>query len=130
MRRMFQLAREEEDALDARGLSWETVTEGNTKWLIIHDYPLPSGYNHKVATAALRIPPIYPDDQIDMVYFHPALALSSGKGIGALSPTPIDGKMYQQWSRHRTSANPWRPDLDNIGTHLLQVDGWLSREVK
>ena len=29
--------------------------------------------------AALRIPLSYPDDQIDMVYFSPALALASGR---------------------------------------------------
>ena len=65
-----------------------------------------------------------------MVYFYPALALTSGTAIKQLTPSQIDGKQYQQWSRHRTSANPWRPGLDNICTHLLQVDSWLERELK
>jgi E2/UBC family protein E len=83
-----------------------------------------------VAAAALRIKPSYPDDDIDMVYFHPALALTSGKSIGQLSLLALDGKQYQQWSRHRTPANPWRPGLDNVCTHLLQVNNWLERELK
>jgi len=78
----------------------------------------------------LRIPPSYPDDQIDMVYFYPALALTSGKAIGQLSPLAFDGKQYQQWSRHRTAQNPWRPNLDNVCTHLLQVNNWLERELR
>jgi hypothetical protein len=95
----------------------------------VHAFPIPDGYNHRTATAGLRIPPSYPDDQIDMVYFSPALALASGGAIGALTLTTIDGTPFQQWSRHRTTANPWRPGLDDIGTHLLQVESWLAREV-
>jgi hypothetical protein len=65
-----------------------------------------------------------------MVYFLPTLALVSGKLIGQLSMQPFDGKQYQQWSRHRTAANPWRAGLDNVCTHLLQVDSWLERELR
>lgn len=130
MRRQFQLTEEDEECLAARGLKWETVVENNTKWLIVDAYPIPEKYNHRAAAAALRIPPSYPDDQIDMVYFSPALALVSGKVIKQLTPLTLDGKPYQQWSRHRTAENPWRPGLDNACTHLLQVDSWLERELK
>lgn len=130
MRKQFQLGEEDEECLAARGLAWEAILENNTKWIIVHEYPVPEGYNHRTADAALRIPPSYPDDQIDMVYFLPGLALANGKAIPALTPLAIDGKQYQQWSRHRTAANPWRAGLDNICTHLLQVDSWLERELK
>jgi hypothetical protein len=130
MRRQFQLGEEDVEGLAARGLAWEAIVEGNTKWLILPAYLIPTGYNHQTASAALRIKPSYPDDDIDMVYFYPALALASGKAIKQLSLCQIDGKQYQQWSRHRTSANPWRPGLDNVCTHLLQVDSWLERELK
>jgi hypothetical protein len=130
MRRAFQLTVEDEECLAARGQPWEAVIENGAKWLVFPDYPIAVGYNHRTATAALRIPPSYPDDQIDMVYFHPALALTSGRGIAQLSPLNFDSKQYQQWSRHRTAANPWRPGLDNVCTHLLQVDSWLERELK
>lgn len=128
MRRQFQLPGGDEEGLESRDLPWETILEGGSRWLLIHDFPLPEGYNHRTATAALRIPPSYPDDQIDMVYFAPPLALASGRAIGALSLTTVDGDSYQQWSRHRTGANPWRPGLDDVGTHLLQVETWLARE--
>ena len=129
MRRAFQLAEEDEECLGALGLPWEAVIENGAKWVVLPNYPIPEGYNHRTATTALRIPPSYPDDQIDMVYFFPALALSNGRVIGQLSPLAFDGKQYQQWSRHRTPANPWRPGLDNVCSHLLQVDSWLAREL-
>lgn len=129
MRRQFQLGEEDVECLAAVGFAWETVIENNSKWVIVDGFPVPEGYNHRSAIAALRIPPSYPDDQIDMVYFHPGLALSNGKAMPALSPLQIDGKAFQQWSRHRTAANPWRPGLDNICTHLLQVTSWLEREL-
>lgn len=129
MRRQFQLPEEDEAGLNARGLGWETVVEGSVKWLIVHDYPVPDGYTARTSRTALRIPPSYPDDQIDMVYFSPALSLVSGKAIKQLSPLTLDGQPYQQWSRHRTPANPWRPGLDNVCTHFLQVDSWLQREL-
>jgi len=130
MRRAFQLPEEDEEALAARGLRWEAIIEGNTRWLMILGYPIPDGYNCTVADTALRMPPSYPDDQIDMVYFSPALTLRSGRGIAALSTVTIDGRQFQQWSRHRTKQNPWRIGLDNVGTHLLQVDTWLERELR
>jgi hypothetical protein len=129
MRRDFQLGEDDEECLAAVGISWDAVIENTTKWIIVRGYSVPAGYNHPQADAALRIPPSYPDDQIDMVYFLPALALSSGKVIPALTPLVIEGKQYQQWSRHRTGENPWRPGLDNICTHLLQVGSWLEREL-
>jgi hypothetical protein len=129
LRRDFKLPEEDVDCLDALRLKWETINENGAKWLIIHGYWIPGGYNQDTADLALRIPPSYPDDQIDMVYFCPQLALTSGKTIRQLSTLTLDGGSYQQWSRHRTPANPWRPGLDNIGTHLLQVDDWLRREL-
>ena len=129
MRKQFQLSEEDEQCLAAMGLEWEAIVEGNAKWLIVRSYSIPTGYNHRQADAALRIPPSYPDEQIDMVYFSPGLALASGKAIRQLTPHSLEGKQYQQWSRHRTADNPWRPGLDNICTHLLQVANWLDREL-
>lgn len=129
-RRGFQLPEEDQECLSANDLEWEAVVEGGTKWLIIPSYPIPEGYNHRLAKVALRIPPSYPDADIDMVYFNPPLALNSGKPIRQLSTLAIDGLQFQQWSRHRTSVNPWRPGVDNVCTHLLQVNNWLARELR
>ncbi len=128
MRRGFQLPEEDAQSVDGLGLPWETVKEGDTRWLVVHNWPVPPGYNHSTAMAGLILPASYPDGQIDMVYFHPLLALTCGKGINNLTPRAFDGKEWQQWSRHRTESNPWRPGVDNIATHFLLVDYWLRRE--
>ncbi len=130
MRRMFQLSEEDEEGLAAQGLPWEAVSENGVNWLIFPNYPIPDGYSHRTAAAAIRIPPSYPDADIDMVYFYPALGLTSGRTITQLTPFQLDGNQYQQWSRHRTAANPWRPGLDSVCTHMLQVATWLERELR
>ena len=130
MRREFDLPEGDGEHLDARACPWETIGTNGNRWLLIDGYPIPEGYNCRKALLALLIEPSYPDTQIDMVYFFPALVLASGRTISALSNQEIDGRTFQRWSRHRTATNPWRPDVDCIATHLLQVDEWLTREVQ
>lgn len=130
MRRDFSLPEQDVEYLDASGYTWEAIRENNLSWVLIHDFNLPSGYNVTNATAALRIDNGYPTSQIDMVYFFPHLHRADGKSINALVMQSIDGKQYQRWSRHRTSNNPWRRELDDISTHLSLVTNWLEREFK
>lgn len=127
MRRDFILPEEDVEYLDATGLSWETVAS-NGNWVIVHNLVIPEGYNVDQTSVALRIDPGYPTSQIDMAYFYPHLSRKDGKPIGALAMMSFDGKHWQRWSRHRTPANPWRPEVDNIGTHMLLVSHWLERE--
>lgn len=129
MRRQFQLAEEDEGCLTARNPNWEAIVERGAKWVIIPDFPIVAGYNHPSASLAMRIPPSYPDDQIDMAYFFPGLALASGRAVRQLTPFALDGKQFQQWSRHR-KAGEWRPGIDSIGTHMLQVEDWLQKELR
>lgn len=129
MRRDFQLPEEDAEYVESLGLPWETVKIGDTRWLMVHNWPVPPGYNHAMAVAGLMLPASFPDGQIDMVYFHPHLALACGKGINNLTPHPFDGKEWQQWSRHRTGENPWRAGVDNVATHFLLVEYWLKREL-
>jgi hypothetical protein len=63
-----------------------------------------------------------------MVYVLPHLARKDGVGINNLSGQSIDGTDWQRWSRHRTGANPWRPGVDDLSTHLFLVDDWFARE--
>jgi len=128
MRRHFELPEEDVEHLDSRGLAWETVNEAGQLWLLLHNFPIPPGYNHPFATIALLIPPQYPIEQLDMVWFYPELGRNDGLSIGALSPQVIDSSNYQRWSRHRTGDGPWRPGVDSIATHLSLVEEWLKRE--
>jgi len=128
-RRQFRLPEVDEECLNARGLPWETVIEGSDQRVIIYGFPVPTEYTHSTVDLNLRIQRGYPDVQIDMVYFYPALVRSDSKVIAAVSNASFDGKTWQQWSRHRTAGNPWIPGEDYIGTHLGLVEHWLEREL-
>jgi hypothetical protein len=124
----FALPQADQRYLGNLGLPWQCLKDGNTQWLIIHDWQPPDGYNLRHVDVALLIPPLYPDSQIDMVYFSPYLSRSDGKPIGTLATRPILQKNWQRWSRHRTLQNPWRPGIDDVASHLGLVDDWLRRE--
>lgn len=129
LRRDFNLPEAELSSLDAMKLEWSTVREpSGVLLLVILGWRLPAGYNVATATLVLMIPQGYPDTQIDMAYFSPALTRSDGRAINNLTTTAWSVGTFQQWSRHRTAQNPWRPGVDDISTHLSLVDAWLRRE--
>jgi hypothetical protein len=127
LRRQFDLLPDDENFLKEYGLPWETVADGS-QWVLIHDFPA-YGYNHGRVTAAIRLETGYPNIELNMAYFYPALARNDGKPIAATQVTQqIDGKIFQRWSRHRTAQNPWKIGHDNLGTHIILIEDWLERE--
>lgn len=129
-RREFCLPETDIVGLDDGGFNWETVKVANdTGWLLVHEYRVPTGYNTELVSLAVQIPGGYPTAQLDMAFFHPALNRKDGRGIPNTEATAtIDGKSWQRWSRHYTSANPWIPGEYNTLTHLALVKHWLERE--
>ncbi|MNQ80479.1 hypothetical protein D3C85_954610 [compost metagenome] len=121
---------EDQAYLSSLKLPFETVKLERQNWVLIHNYPIPQGYNVSLATMGIRMVGCYPTAGLDMVYFFPPLNRMDGLPIGALTDHPLDGKNYQQWSRHRTSTNPWRPEVDNLSTHVPLADFWLENEFK
>src|SRR5258708_37960088 len=107
LRQDFRLPESDESYLKSLGLPWEALLEGATRWLIVHDWKVPAGYNHAKVSLALLIPSNYSDSQVDMVYFKPALARTDGRQIGALSAITIGGRQWQQGFRAPTAANTW-----------------------
>lgn len=127
-RQDFRLPESDEAYLSGLDLPWDAILDGKTQWLIIHEWKIPSGYNHGKTSLALLIPNNYSDTQIDMVYFSRRLSRTDGIAIKNLSDMSICGTVWQQWSRHRTGANPWRAGVDDVASHLALVDEWLRRE--
>ncbi|TVM30540.1 E2/UBC family protein [Oceanidesulfovibrio marinus] len=128
IRRQFPLLPKDEKFLEEYGLPWETIVDGS-QWVLIHDFPTHERYNHFQVTAAIRMETGYPNVQLDMVYFHPHLARNDGKPIKATNVTQkLDDRIFQRWSRHRTQANPWKPGKDDLSSHIILVEDWLSRE--
>lgn len=108
----------------------DLLQESNLNWLILRDYPVPEGYKVDKADIAVLIPNNYPAGRLDMAYYYPPLIREDDKIVGALSNQNIEGKIYQRWSRHRTPANPWNPELDNIESHLDLMLNCLKVEFK
>ena len=128
LRRDFDLLAQDEKFLKEYGHPWETIADGS-QWVLIHEFPTYEGYNHPRVTAAIRMETGYPNAELHMVYFFPALARKDGNTIGATqSKQAIDGKTYQRWSRHRTAQNPWRAGVDGLDTHVFLIEDWLARE--
>lgn len=129
LRRSVLLHSEDEVFLNRHFPNWETLHEGNTGWIIIHNFKVPVEYITEETSVAFMIPPSYPTVEFDMMYFYPELRRKDGKAIGALSAQALDGKIFQRWSRHR-NAGVWRSGIDNLETHVLSVQSWLIDELK
>ena len=130
LRRQFDLLPQDQEFLDEYGLPWEAIVD-RSQWVLIHEFQTHEGYNHPHVTAAIRMETGYPNAELNMVYFFPALARKDGKPIGATQARQsIEGKEYQRWSRHRTQQNPWQVGLDDLGTHIILIEDWLARELE
>lgn len=129
-RRAFKLQPTDDSYLDALGLRWETVIEGERRWLLIHDYSLPGGYAPTKVQLALDVLKDYPASQIDMFYFAPFVSLTDGRQIPSTQiRAVIAGVEYQGWSRHRNASSPWDPNTDSIRTHMALVESCLIKEL-
>lgn len=125
-KRNFALLETDETYLDALGYRWETDAENSGRWLLIHNYRVPTGYTVASVTLALLVPPNYPAAMIDMFYTYPALKLASGHAIPATQQAAnIRGLGFNGWSRHR----PWNPAVDNVVTQIAMVDSAIAKEV-
>lgn len=130
-RREFSILEADEAYLDRLGWKWETVLDCGKRWLLIHGYALPTGYNVSRVTMAIDVPGNYPASQIDMFYCFPRVTLASGIVVAQTEATQsIQGKPFQRWSRHRQGESEWDPASDRIETHLMVIDECLSREVE
>jgi hypothetical protein len=116
--------------LNSLGLRWEAVVENNIQALVIYNWQLPKGYNVAEADVHVRLNNGYPDTQIDMAYFSPALARADNRAIGGLTTCSFDGRQWQQWSRHRTANSQWRIGEDDVSTHMPLVRDWLEVELR
>jgi hypothetical protein len=129
-RRQFTLLEGDAAYLNCLGLRWEALVEGGLQAVVIYGFSLPLGYNVSSADVHVRFNSGYPDTQLDMAYFSPALARTDGRGINNLSMTTLDTRQWQQWSRHRTPVSAWRPGIDDLSTHMALVEDWLAAEMQ
>lgn len=130
-RRDFDLPDTDTAFLAQRGLHWDSVMDGASRWIILRNFPLPDGYTVGAADIAVQIPATYPQAALDMFYCRPFLQLASGRQIPATSARQaIVRESYQRWSRHRSGDTAWNPNWDSLITHIAIIDDALIREVE
>ncbi len=125
----FTLLEEDAEFLNGKGYTWEAVAQSEVKRIVVRGFEPPHGFTPATVDMFVILPQGYPDTQIDMVYFYPALTRNDGKPIRSLVTNDFEGKTWQGWSRHRTANSPWRQGIDNVGTHLMLVDDFLRAEL-
>jgi hypothetical protein len=135
LRRHFALPEEDAEAFDSLGLPWETVRCADNgqqaDWLLVLDVPVPLGLGARespanplpTATIAIRVTG-YPGANLDMVYVNPPLARISQTPIGGLGDVPLDGRTFQQWSRHYQ----YDPATHCLIGHYRTAMTWLEKE--
>src|SRR5690606_5910629 len=96
----FQLPEEDRDYLETLALMWETIIDAGGRWVLIHEHPVPPGFNHRTVSLAMRVEGGYPPAKLDMFYVFPALQRQDNRPIPNLTSQPLDGKDFQRWSRH------------------------------
>nr|WP_181154998.1 multiubiquitin domain-containing protein [Burkholderia multivorans] len=130
LRTDFALQEIDEAFLDDHYVNWETVKDGERRWLLIQGYPMPDGYSVDRVTLAIEVPATYPAAQLDMFYLHPIVELKSKARIPNTEARATIGQTeFQRWSRHRGQGAPWLPSTDNVITHLALIESSLRREV-
>ena len=131
-RREFQLPKNEQEDLNSRNFSWETLLGVNHNWLIIHDYKIPKHYCHDDKVSLAIEIPTTSRAALKMAYFYPYISRIDGQRIPAVEGTEkIDGKDWQGWSRHPETVDgtsKTEEDKDRLLAHLCQVDAWLENE--
>ncbi|MFV5516975.1 E2/UBC family protein [Acinetobacter gerneri] len=111
--------------------NFRTIIDQGRRWLVVENYELPDGYNHKKVTLAIEIPSLYPQAEIDMFYTYPRINLTNGLTPSCTDVDQIiEGKSYQRWSRHRSPLSQWNPVIDSVVTHFSLIEESLLREVQ
>lgn len=123
------MPRKDVEYLKSKQYQFNQVLDGNTKCLIIDNYPLPEGkYNYPSVQLLIVIPDGYNDTHPDMFFCNPHLILTA---TGS-EPAATNGRVsyhniqWQQWSRHSNLGNDWRAGIDGIMSHLRKVDNALQ----
>lgn len=130
----------DQDFLENLGLPYCLILNGSYIDVVISNVSInPKFYSLEgiisdkpVCQLMIKLPPGYPNSQIDMTYFYPALQVIDSRIIRNTHIHPsygTDGYAWQRWSRHRTGESTWDPRRDCIATHLMYTEAFLKREV-
>jgi hypothetical protein len=108
--------------LEARGITYEMLSDGAETAIVLRNCPLPAGkLDQERADILVILPGGYPDAVVDMFHCDPWLRLAATGSYAKAADVPrlFAGRNWQRWSRHN---NAWRPGVDGIHTVLGRID--------
>jgi|ERR1700756_293230 len=118
------LPQKDREYLESKNLRFLEIKAANQNGLVIEDYVLPLGkYNVPSTHLLILIPQGYNDTHPDMFYCCPKLTLMPNNNLPAATGGQLsfNNQTWQQWSRHLTVGNDWRPGIDGISSYLQKV---------
>lgn len=115
--------------LSDRLVRHSVTPEANMTCVVLHDFPLPAGFDRTQSDLLLRISAGYPDVAPDMWWFDPPVRRADGQQIPATDAIEHHlGRSWQRWSRHLATGQ-WRSGVDGLESFLALVRRELERSV-
>ena len=113
--------------LNERGIVHEVIPEAGMICVVLPQWPLPNGLDHRASDLLIRLHPGYPDVQPDMWWFSPAVRQSDGQELPNTNVVEVYlGRSWQRWSRHFNSGQ-WRSGIDGLESYLALIRQDLGR---
>lgn len=125
------LLEDDELYLKGKGFVYETFAQTNgALFLVIRDYIIPANLFPNKADLLVKIPPLYPQSQMDMFWLNPDVRLVANRqypNAANVFEKYLD-ENWQRFSRHY-STEAWRPNVDSLANHLIYVERCLEQAV-
>ena len=93
---------------------------GGWKFLVISDYPLPTGFTPNQVQLLVKLPPGFPDAAPNMFWVHPAVRTPSGCLPRSTCNERLLGKDWQRFSWH-LAPGAWKPGVSSLRDFLRCV---------
>ena len=113
------------------GLSVEhrVEAEDNMTCVVLLDWPLPEGFDHRTVDVLVRLPSGYPDVRPDMWWFDPPVHTAEGAALPRTNHfESYLGRRWQRWSRHLAEGQ-WRSGIDGLESYFALIRTDLQRSV-
>lgn len=94
--------------------------------VVVHDYPLPSGFSPATVDLLVKLPPSFPDAAPDMFWVNPQVRTAAGAAPQGTSMEPLMGSSWQRFSWH-LSPGAWRPGVSTLRDFMRCVRARLEK---
>jgi hypothetical protein len=96
-------------------------------FLVVPDFPLPSGYSASNAKLLVKLPPAFPDAAPDMFWLSPEVKTANGGAPMGTSTEPLIGSNWQRFSWHLLPG-AWRPGASSLRDYMRCVRARLEKK--